>query len=103
VTGRIVSVADGAARVELGEGLICTSILPVTKTEEPEAAPVAAGKVDLSAFSSMLKTKWKTGSAGGSDSAKEKKSEVAAAGQVRNFRITQMDVAAKQVGIELIP
>jgi small subunit ribosomal protein S1 len=104
VTGRIVSVADGVARVELGEGLVCTSTLPVIKAEEPEpAAPAAAGKVDLSAFSSMLKTKWKTGSAGGSDASKAKKSEVAAAGQVRNFRITQLDVAAKQVGIELIP
>ena len=102
VTGRIVSVADGVARVELGEGIICASTLPAVKAEEPEAS-AAAGKVDLSAFSSMLKTKWKTGSAGSSDASKAKKSEAAAAGQVRNFRITQLDVATKQIAIELIP
>jgi small subunit ribosomal protein S1 len=105
VTGRIVSVSDGVAQVELGEGIVCVSKLPAVKAEEPQApeAPAqSAGKVDLSAFSSMLKTKWKTGSATGADGARAKKTEVAAAGQVRNFRITQLDAAAKQIAIELI-
>jgi small subunit ribosomal protein S1 len=101
VTGRIVSVAEGTAQVELGEGLVCLVVLPVPKAEEPEV-PAAAGKVDLSAFSSMLKTKWKTGASAGDSASKTKALQVAAAGQMRNFRITQLDVATKTVAIELI-
>jgi small subunit ribosomal protein S1 len=102
VTGRIVSVADGVAQVELGEGIICACTLPVAKVEEAQpATSAAAAKVDLSAFSSMLKTKWKTG-ASAADSSKAKSSEAAAAGQVRNFRITQIDATAKLVAIELL-
>jgi small subunit ribosomal protein S1 len=98
VTGRIVSIADGVAQVELGEGIICACKLPVAETvATPE--PAAAGKVDLSAFSSMLKTKWKTGSAAGSAESKK----APEAGQVRSFRITQVDAAAKHISLELIP
>ena len=103
VTGRIVSVSEGIAKVELGEGILCTAKLPEVKAEEPAAAAPSAGKVDLSAFSSMLKTKWKTGSSAADASSKSKASEAPAAGQVRNFRITQIDAAAKQIEIELIP
>jgi small subunit ribosomal protein S1 len=105
VTGRIVSVSDGLAQVELGEGILCSSKLPAPAVEE--AAPAAAtpaGKVDLSAFSSMLKTKWKTGSSAASPgTSKSKNSEPASAGQVRNFRITELDATAKQISIELVP
>jgi small subunit ribosomal protein S1 len=103
VTGRIVSVADQVARVELGEGIICSSNLPVVKAVEPEPSAAPAGKLDLSAFSSMLKTKWKTGASSADSPSKGNASEAAAPGQVRNFRITLLDVAAKQIGIELIP
>ena len=97
VTGRIVSIADGVAQVELGEGIVCACKLPVpTAAAAPEPA---AGKVDLSAFSSMLKTKWKTGAVAGSAEAKK----APEAGQVRSFRIAQLDAEAKRIGLELIP
>ena len=102
VTGRVVSVEGETARIELGEGILVPCVLPkAAAVEEAPAAP-ASGKVDLSAFSSMLKTKWKTGS-GPSDSTsnKPKTAGAPAAGQVRSFRITQIDAAAKQVNIEL--
>jgi small subunit ribosomal protein S1 len=110
VTGRLAKVENGMAQVELGEGLLIPCKLPAPPKAEPEAAPSAAatGKVDLSAFSSMLKTKWKTGSdpsaAKSSLSTKGSKgSETPQAGQVRRFRITLLDPAAKQIAIELIP
>jgi small subunit ribosomal protein S1 len=103
VTGRVISVDNGIARVELGEGIVCSCTLP---KETPTAAPVAeapaSGKVDLSAFSSMLKTKWKTGSSSATVAAKPEAAKVEP-GQVRSFKITQLDVAAKQIGIELVP
>jgi small subunit ribosomal protein S1 len=108
VTGRIASVEGGIAQVELGEGIRCTCKLPVEAPAEPvpaktESAP--PGGVDLSALSSMLKTKWKTGSAsGGSGSSKPKTKglEPASPGQVRSFRISEMDAAAKRIVLDLV-
>ena len=98
VTGRIVAIADGVAQVELGEGIVCACRLPAVEAQAaPE--PAGAGKVDLSAFSSMLKTKWKTGSAAGAAETKK----APEAGQVRSFRIAQLDAAAKHISLELIP
>jgi len=96
VTGRIVSITDGVAQVELGEGIICACKLPAAAAEAaPEAASV--GKVDLSAFSSMLKTKWKTGSVAGAAETKK----APEAGQVRSFRVAQLDSEARRIGLEL--
>jgi small subunit ribosomal protein S1 len=101
VTGRIVSVEDGVARVELGEGILCACKLPVpVKTVQQPEAPATA-KVDLSAFSSMLKNKWKTGSDAASTKANSGAEEAVKAGQVRNFRIVRIDQAAKRIEIEL--
>ena len=103
VTGRIISVAPGVAQVELGEGIVCPCKLPAAAPEVVAAAAEPGQvKVDLSALSSMLKTKWKTGADAGSAKAKASGQEAAKAGQVRNFRITKIDSGAKTIGIELI-
>ena len=91
VTGRVVSVKGGVAEIEVGEGIFARCVLPVV--EEKAAEPVATGAVDLSAFSSMLKSKWKTGDAPAS--AKTKVSEVLQVGQVRGFVIGKIDAEAK--------
>ena len=106
VTGRVVSVESENARVELGEGILVPCTLPKPAPVEAAPAPVPnAAKVDLSAFSSMLKTKWKTGStaseAGTGNNPKSTTQGEVSAGQVRSFRITHIDSAAKQVSIEL--
>ncbi len=98
VTGRVISVDAGVAKVELGEGVIALCTLPVPVAAEPEA-PAAVGKVDLSAFSSMLKTKWKTGAP--APSAKAAGPEEVKPGQVRNFRIATMEAASKLIDLEL--
>jgi small subunit ribosomal protein S1 len=110
VTGRVVSVENGVAQIELGEGIFCSCKLPtepapIQESAAPESTPA---KVDLSAFSSMLKTKWKTGSAAGSSpnaklgSSGSNHPEPAKPGQVRNFRIAELDATAKKIILELI-
>jgi small subunit ribosomal protein S1 len=96
VTGRIISIADGKARVELGEGIFAPCVLPIAAVEE--ASPVNTGAVDLSAFSSLLKAKWQ----GAAPAASSKpKSEVPAPGQIRSFRISTYNLEAKQLELEL--
>jgi len=93
------------AQVELGDGIVRACALPA-EAPAPAAQVEAptAGKVDLSAFSSMLKTKWKTGSAAsGSAKPTPAKAGPVAAGQVRSFKITALDAAKKDLAVELIP
>src|SRR3984885_8880227 len=94
VTGRILEVAQGLARVELGEGIegVCR-----IGTQDPTAgAPLAEGKVDLSSLSSMLKARWK----GGPSTAASKPGGMNA-GQIRSFRIGQMEPDARKIELEL--
>ena len=92
VTGRVVSVKGGVAEVEVGEGIFARCVLPAV--EEKAAEPVATGAVDLSAFSSMLKSKWKTGDSPAS-AKKNEASELLKVGQVRSFAIGKIDAEAK--------
>jgi small subunit ribosomal protein S1 len=93
VTGRLIDVAEDAARVELGQGIegICRL------TAQPAAAgkAQASDKADLSSLSSMLQARWK----GGISSAS--KPEAARAGQIRSFRIVSLDSGAKKIQLEL--
>jgi small subunit ribosomal protein S1 len=93
VTGRLMDDTGDHARVELGDGIHATcrrsTATAVAKNElKPEA------KADLSSLSSMLQARWKTGSGG------PPKAEPARAGQVRSFRITKLDPAAKKIEVE---
>jgi small subunit ribosomal protein S1 len=98
VTGRMGEVSGGQARVELGDGIYATCRITSASEESGsvEAATPSTSKVDLSALSSKLKAHWKGGAA-----AVESKPETARAGQVRKFRITQLDPAAKKIALEL--
>jgi small subunit ribosomal protein S1 len=90
VTGRFVD--EAGTRVELGEGIhaVCKggSAAPA-KTET-----ASTGKADLSSLSSMLQARWKTGAGA------PVKAEAARAGQIRSFRIAQIDRAAKKIHVE---
>jgi len=104
VSGRIASIDSGSAQVELGDGILVACKLPAVKAAVVEEAAghqaaSEAGKVDLSAFSSMLKNKWKTGSAQSGKAAPA--SAAPEAGQLRKFRITQIDKSSKRIAIEL--
>jgi small subunit ribosomal protein S1 len=96
VTGRILEVGQGLARVGLGEGIegVCRM-----STESPAATapqPVE-GKVDLSSLSSMLKARWK-----GGPSSAAVKPEAINTGQIRSFRIAKIEADARKIDLELV-
>jgi len=94
VSGRIVEISGAQARVELGEGIHGTCKLPAKAAQqEPQTAP----KADLSALTSMLQARWK----GGTPDATTKPDDIRA-GQIRSFRIVKLDLAGKQIELELI-
>ena len=93
VSGRVVSVSGDRIKVELGEGVTAFAPLP----EQRKEAAAGSQKADLSALSTMLAQKWKSGS-GTADSA-----ETVRAGQVRSFKIVQIDAEKKRIDLELQP
>jgi small subunit ribosomal protein S1 len=90
ITGRIVDVSGGRAKIELGEGVYSFAKLP----EEKQEASASAGKADVSALSAMLAQRWKSGGGGTAQP------EAPKAGQIRSFRITSIDPTGKRIEIE---
>lgn len=91
VTGRLIDDAGDQARVELGEGIVAFCHMAAPVAEES----TGAGKADLSSLSSMLQARWK-----GASNAGKSRPEPFQAGQVRSFRITKLDAAAKRIELE---
>jgi small subunit ribosomal protein S1 len=99
VTGRMIEHSGDSARVELGEGIQGTCRIVAEKNSTKEFAEKewpAESKPDLSSLSSMLKARWKGGTAEGAS-----KPEAVRAGQIRSFRITKLDPSAKRIELEL--
>jgi small subunit ribosomal protein S1 len=94
VSGRLVEIAGEQGTVELGEGILAQARL-VLEAAVKETAQ--AGAVDLSSLGSMLASRWKNG-----PSASEVKAEPVKAGQIRSFRITMVDRAAKKIKLQLV-
>ena len=92
VTGRLMEESGGQGRVELGQGIFAACKMKATAAAAPEPAEPAKG--DLTSLTAMLQTRWKTGPAAA-------KAEPPRAGQVRSFRITHLDQAAKKIVVEL--
>ena len=99
VTGRMSEVSGEHARVELGDGINATCRIAALSPARAlvEEAMQSASKPDLSSLSSKLKAHWKGGAA-----AVEAKPESARTGQIRKFRITKLDPAAKKIELELV-
>jgi small subunit ribosomal protein S1 len=102
VTGRMVEVSGGNARVELGEGVLATCRMSANTSAKNDAAQAQSApseaKLDLSALSSMLQSRWKTGA---SPHASSSKPQAARAGEIRSFRIARLDAASKRIELEL--
>jgi small subunit ribosomal protein S1 len=99
VTGRMIEISGGHARVELGEGIQARCRMLAVPADAGQkdtrsGSDAEPAKVDLSSLGSMLQARWK-GASG------EAKPEPVRAGQVRQFRITQLDVSAKKIEVEL--
>jgi small subunit ribosomal protein S1 len=93
VSGRVMKVTGDQARVELGEGIQGTC--RIIARPAAESKPVGGG-ADLASLSSMLNAKWK-----GGGNADESKPEAVRTGQIRSFRISRLDPAAKKIELEL--
>ena len=98
VSGRVMEVSGSSARVELGEGIhaACRISAEKPKQESSSANQSAGARVDLASLTSMLQTRWKGGAV-----AKSSEPQEIRAGQVRSFRITKLDRAAKKIEVEL--
>jgi small subunit ribosomal protein S1 len=100
VSGRLMDEGGKQVRVELGEGIFATCLIP--DSPAPEAETVAmSGKADLTALSAMLKNRWKTGTPSSSPAAPAPKAEAPRAGQIRSFRIAKIDPDKKTIELEL--
>jgi len=103
VTGRLMDDSTENARVELGEGIVARCRISATvaastpSAREDESGVAKSGKADLTSLGSMLQAKWKTGSSPAAAS----KPEPVRVGQIRSFRITSLDAAAKKIEVEL--
>jgi small subunit ribosomal protein S1 len=97
VSGRMIEVSSGLARVELGEGVqaICRIAASSAKQDAVAKPADAPAKADLSSLSSMLQARWKGGAGSG-----PAKPEAAKTGEIRSFRIVRIDVAAKRIELE---
>src|SRR5580765_2982403 len=95
VTGRVVQVSGGIARVELGEGVFAACRM-VEEASAKEEKPASAKTADLGSLSSMLQQRWKSGA-----SPIAAKPDASSTGQIRSFRISKLDPAAKKIELEL--
>jgi small subunit ribosomal protein S1 len=96
VTGRVIEISAGKARVELGDGIHASCQMMAAKPAT-ETTPTAGQKLDLSALSSMLNARWKGGPADSGSG----QPETAQAGQVRTFKITKLHPDSKKIEVEL--
>jgi small subunit ribosomal protein S1 len=98
VTGRLIEIAGGHVRAELGENIQARcqmKSVDVEQKQKQSETGAGATKVDLSSLGSMLQTRWKGGAGG------EAKPEPVRPGQIRQFRITHLDPSAKKIEVEL--
>jgi len=99
VTGRLVEMSGGTARVELGGGVMAMCRIPRDRADKEgrDAVMATSTKTDISSLGSMLQARWKSGPA-----ADEAKPEAMRAGQIRKFKIAKLDVATKKIELELV-
>jgi small subunit ribosomal protein S1 len=93
VTARIMEIKDGMARVELGEGIYGSCRIVSTA---PAETPNASARPDLSSLSSMLKARWK------GDVPAATQSLAYAAGQIRTFRLLNIEPESKKIELTLL-
>jgi small subunit ribosomal protein S1 len=94
VSGRVVDESAGEATIELGEGI--RALCRVGNASVAEVASASGGAADLSALTSMLQARWKSGSAPGAG-----KPEPLSVGQIRSFRIAKLDREAEKIELKL--
>ena len=97
VSGRVTEVSGNTAQVELGEGIRAACRL-AEEPAKPESAAATPGgtRTDLASLTAMLQSRWKSGAA-----VESSKPQEIRAGQVRSFRIVQLDRETKRIEVAL--
>jgi small subunit ribosomal protein S1 len=97
VSGRIIEVSSGSARVELGEGIHATCRISGEKVKQQSSSANRSvdTRSDLASLTSMLQARWKGGAV-----AKSAEPQELQAGQIRSFRITKLDQPTKKIEVE---
>src|SRR5271155_1637806 len=98
VSGRIIEVSSGSARVELGEGIQATCRIAAEKVKQQSSSANQSADTssDLASLTSMLQARWKGGAV-----AKSAEPQELEAGQIRSFRITKLDQPTKKIEVDL--
>src|SRR6266700_4032856 len=91
VSGRVIEISGGSVQAELGEGIRAACGISA-ETKQEAANDTAETKTDLASLSSMLAARWKSGAV-----AESSKPQEIQPGQIRKFRITKLDPAAKKI------
>jgi small subunit ribosomal protein S1 len=94
VSGRLVEVQGDRAKVELGEGIIANCKLK-TASADTSAPSEVSKPSDVGSLGAMLAARWKQGVTN------EKTKPAARAGEVRSFRISNLDAAKRLIELEL--
>jgi small subunit ribosomal protein S1 len=94
VSGRVVEVSP--TFIELGEGIRATCRAGNAAKPLAETATSTSGKADLSSLSSMLQARWK-----GKAPAPNASPQPLEVGQIRTFRIFDLDPTSKRIDLEL--
>jgi small subunit ribosomal protein S1 len=98
ITGRLVDVGANRAKVEVAEGVVAECKLTGRGKPAGSGSPSAeTPKADLSSLTAMLSAKWKQGPSVSTDESSELKP-----GQVRSFRIVNLDPAKKKIEVDLV-
>jgi small subunit ribosomal protein S1 len=97
VSGRVIEVTGGSARVELGEGIHAACRITPGKAMHEVSTSSPGAAADVASLSSMLAARWKSGAV-----AESSKPQEVQADQVRSFRITALDRVTKKVEVELV-
>ena len=99
VSGRVTMVSGDQSHVELGEGVhaICRVSEKVPNMNADRQTQTES-QPDLTALTSMLSARWKSGTVRGSS----EKTGAVQADQIRSFRITKLDPEAKRIELELV-
>lgn len=94
VSGRLIEHRGKDLTVELGEGIRAHCV--ISEKTEPAGSNPNEGKLDLSALTSMLNSRWK-----GETKELGTQTESLHVGQMRNFKITTIDRTTKVISLEL--
>jgi small subunit ribosomal protein S1 len=97
VSGRVMELSGSIAVVELGEGIRAQFCVKADAGAVPAAEKQSESKADLSTLSSLLSARWK-----GNAAEAATQSEALSAGQIRSFRIVELDAATKKIEVELV-